>query len=198
MRPMKIVLWVLCVAVAGGCSRPAAEPAPPAPAPAPASAPAPAPAAPKESVRPPAKDHLSYTTPAEWVSEKPANEMRKAQYRVPDRKGKSDPASLTLFTFGGPAASLESNVERWREQMGGGDASISKVEGAASPATVVDITGTYAGDDKGKPVENARLLAAVVEAGDRTWYFKMVGPADTVDGWKDAFITMLKGVRPIE
>lgn len=181
MRPMKKALVALLVAL--GCSKPVAEPAAPAPAP---------------PVRPAAKEHLSYTTPPEWISEKPANEMRKAQYRVPDKKGKAGPASLTLFTFGGPAASLESNVERWRDQMGGGDAAIAKVEGAASPATVVDIAGTYAGDSKDAPIENARLLAAVVEAGDRTWYFKLVGPADTVDGWKDAFVSMLKGVRPIE
>ena len=185
---MKTALTALLLAMAAACSKPVAV----------APAPVPAPPPPAKEAKPPAAEMLSYKTPPEWISEEPANQMRKAQYKIPARKGKSEPAALTLFTFGGPAASLEGNIERWREQMGGGDASVSKIEGSACPATIVDIAGNYSGDDRGKPMENARLLVAVVEAGERTWYFKFVGPADTVDGWRDAFLELLKGVRPIE
>jgi hypothetical protein len=141
---------------------------------------------------------LSYKAPAEWVAEEPSNAMRKAQYRVPDRSGRAGPASLTLFNFGGPASTLESNIERWEGQMGGGEADVKKIEGAACPATLVDISGTYSGDDRTNPLENARLLVGVVETSKGTWYFKLVGPAATVDGWKIPYIDFLKGVRAAE
>ncbi len=162
------------------------------------TSPAPTPAAPPPPARSSGVEGLSFTAPAEWVVEKPSNAMRKAQYRVPDRGGKSEAASLTLFSFGGPAASLESNIERWEGQMGGGTASVKKVEGAASPTTLVDISGTYASDDQGKPLENARLLVGVVETSRGTWYFKLVGPAATVDGWTIPYVDFLKGVRAVE
>ncbi len=184
---MKLAIGALLLIALAACTKSA--PASPAPAAAPP---------PPKAVKPAAAELLSYKTPPEWVSEEPANQMRKAQYRVPDKNGKADAASLTLFTFGGPTSSLETNLERWREQMGGGDASVQKLEKSSCPATLVDIEGTYSGDDRGKAVENARLLVAVVEAGERTWYFKFVGPAETVGGWKDAFVQMIKGVRPIE
>ena len=40
--------------------------------------------------------------------------------------------------------------------------------------------------------ENQRMLAAVVEAEDGPWYFKITGPADTVGPWKDDVVKMLK------
>lgn len=160
------------------------------------------PSAPPASAPPPARPsgvkELSYKAPAEWVEEKPSNAMRKAQYRVPDRNGRADAASLTLFSFGGPASSLESNIERWQGQMGGGEPDVKKVEGAACPTTVVDIAGTYSADDQAKPLENARLLVGVVETSRGTWYFKLVGPAATIDGWKIPYLDFLKGVRAVE
>ena len=186
---MQRITWVVAVLFALGCSKPVADPpAPPAPGPKPVV----------KVKKTAASEFLTYAVPPEWVSEEPANEMRKAQYRIPDRKGKAGDANLTFFTFGGPASSLESNVERWREQMGGADAAISKIQGSACAATLVDLTGNYAGDSGGSPIENTRFLGAIVEAGERTWYLKFVGPADTVSGWKDAYVEMIKGIRPIE
>ena len=120
--------------------------------------------------------------------------MRLAQYRIPSRTGKGDPASLTFFSMGGQ--SVETMTDYWRNKMGGADASVTKVKDAASPTTLVDIVGEYS--DVNPPLADARFLGAMIEVGERTWYLKFVGPAETVAGWKDAFIEMLKGVRPIE
>jgi len=57
----------------------------------------------------------------------------------------------------------------------------------------VDLKGTYTGDKDAGAMENSRLLAAVVEAADGPWYFKLVGPADTVGPWKEDFVAMVKG-----
>src|SRR4026207_339473 len=111
---MHRIAFVAAVLLAVGCSKPVAGPPPPAPV----SGPKPVVKGKKTA----ASEYLTYTVPAEWISEEPANDMRKAQYRIRDRKGKAGDAVLTFFTFGGPASSLESNVDRWREQMGGADA----------------------------------------------------------------------------
>jgi hypothetical protein len=58
---------------------------------------------------------------------------------------------------------------------------------------MVDLKGTYTGDSKAGPQENSRMMAAVVEAADGPWYFKLVGPAESVGPWREEFITMLKG-----
>jgi len=160
--------------------------------------PSPSPAAPPPVEKSAAAEALSFKVPPEWVSEKPVSTMRKAQYRVPDRQGKGGDASLTLFHFGASGFSLESNIDRWRDQMGGADPNIEVIKGAASKTTLVDIAGTYAGDAKDPPIESARLLAGIVETSQGPWYFKFVGPAATVDGWKDAYVEMLKRVRAIE
>jgi len=144
--------------------------------------------------RPPAKDFLKYDAPREWVSEKLTDKMRKAQYRVPDRKGKAAPASLTFFNMG--RREDEEIVEYWRNKMGGADANVAKIKGASGDGIVVDIEGNYTGD--GANLENARFLGAMIDIGPHTWYFKFVGPVETVGGWKDAFVEWLKGVRPIE
>ena len=43
------------------------------------------------------------------------------------------------------------------------------------------------------PIEDARLLAAVVEAKGGPWYFKLLGPADTVGDWKKEFVKLPVG-----
>jgi len=137
----------ICLA---GCSPPTSS----------TSSPPPAPAKPPPVEKPAAAEALSYKVPAEWVSEKPASSMRKAQYRVPPKEGKSGDAALTLFYFGASGFSIESNVDRWREQMGDADANIEVIKGAACKTTLVDIAGTYAGDAKDPPIEGARLTRA--------------------------------------
>jgi hypothetical protein len=40
------------------------------------------------------------------------------------------------------------------------------------------------------------MLAAVVETADGPWYFKLVGPAPTVGGWKEEMVKLLKEAHP--
>ena len=39
------------------------------------------------------------------------------------------------------------------------------------------------------------MLGAIVEASDGPWFFKLVGPADTVGDWKDEYVAMLKAAK---
>jgi hypothetical protein len=123
--------------------------------------------------------------------------MRKAQYRVPDKEKKASDAELALFYFGNSAAMVESNIERWQGQMGAAEAKPESIQGKLK-VTLVDFQGTYAGDVGGDPLPDARMLAAVVETPEGPWYFKLVGPADTVGDWRGEFVELLKGAQTRE
>ena len=160
----------------------------------PATKPSPSPAAPTSSeYQPEAKQALTYTTPAGWVSEKPTEPMRKAQYRVPG-KGGGGPALLTFFRMSNMP--VDTMVQYWRDKMGGADAAVTKVEGAKCPTTIVDISGASSDAN----IDNARFLGAIIDVGNDqwAWYLKFVGPAETVTAWKADFLAMLKGVRTVE
>ena len=147
--------------------------------------PAPAPAA-----RPPVA-LISFQAPAAWVKEEPATNMRKAQYRVPDKSKNEKDAEMVVFYFGANSAMLNANIKRWADQMGAEQPKVETIEGKCK-VTLVDLTGTYSGDAQTGSIENARMLAAVVEASDGPWYFKFVGPAGTVGGWREDFVAMIK------
>jgi len=129
----------------------------------------------------PAVDVIKFEAPAAWVKEEPSSNMRKAQYKVPDKDKKGADAQMALFYFG----------KRWAQQMGAADPKTEVMQGKCK-VHLVDLKGTYTGDQQTGPQENQRLLAAVVENADGPWYFKLVGPAETVGPWRDDFIKMLK------
>jgi hypothetical protein len=167
------------------------DPTPPPPKVAPGTS-EPAMMAPPEHPPRPAVDLIKFEAPAGWVKEEPSSNMRKAQYKVSDKAKKAADAQLALFYFGPRNDMLEDNIKRWAQQMGADDPKPEIIPGKCR-VTLVDLKGTYTGDQQTGPQENSRLLAAVVENKDGPWYFKLVGPLDTVGPWREEFITMLKG-----
>ncbi len=180
---MRKTLFLL--AFVAGCAPD--KPPPPAPPPA---------LKPSAEIRPAPEASLpAFDLPAGWAKVEPANRMRKAQYRVPDKEKEHPDAELVLFFFGPSRAQMEANIQRWAGQMGAAEAKEEQVEGGKCKITFVDIPGTYRGDLEGDPISNARMLAAVVEASDGPWYFKLVGPGATVGDWRDEFLALLKGAH---
>ncbi|HXG60403.1 MAG TPA: hypothetical protein VNO22_03430 [Planctomycetota bacterium] len=143
---------------------------------------------------PPPADGIRFEAPQGWIRETPSNPMRKAQYRIPDKEGKAGEAELTVFFFGPDRNLLQANLDRWARQMGSSDPKPETFEGRCR-VTLLDLSGTYRSDFAPEPIEKARMLAAVVEASDGPWYFKLVGPADTVGDWRDEFVALLKGAH---
>ncbi|HUR38321.1 MAG TPA: hypothetical protein VM222_02455 [Planctomycetota bacterium] len=168
------------------------DPTPPAPKIAPEAKPEPAMMMPPDRPARPAVDVISFEAPAGWTKEEPSNNMRKAQYKVPDKAKKAGDAQLALFYFGPNNDALKDNVQRWAQQMGADDPKAEVIQGKCK-ITLVDLKGTYTGDSKSGPQEKSRMMAAVVEAADGPWYFKLVGPEETVGAWREEFVTMLKG-----
>lgn len=178
-------------------------------APAPSTAPA-APAAPTTPAAPAVptaveeREGLTFSAQAEWIVEAPANEMRKAQYRLPHEAGE---ATLVVFHFGAQGGTLEANLARWAgqfEQPDGGDSMerMTRSERALDglEVLVVDLSGTYVAETfpgSGERVrqEGWRMLAAVIETPQGPYYAKLVGPADTVAAHAERFDAFLADLR---
>jgi hypothetical protein len=174
--------FAILLAALASCSE-GAPPPPPAPGPltsSPVPSPEPSPI-------------IAFEVPGSWNKEQPANRLRRVQYKVPDKEGKGKEAEFTL-TNSRIFVPLEENVARWSAQMGGAAAKTETFLGKHK-VTLIDLAGTYAGDSQNEPIPAARMLVATVETAEGPWYFKLVGPADTVGAWKDDFIALLKGAH---
>ena len=152
---------------------------------------------------------LAWTAPAGWVSEPPANEMRRAQYRVHGLRGD---AECVVFYFGpGQGGDPRANAERWASQFVNADGSPAasalktrEAEAGGLDVLFVETHGTYqagmmaGGAGQAKP--GYALLGAIVEGPDANWFFKLTGPAATVDAQRAAFGAMIasmkRGARP--
>ncbi len=137
---------------------------------------------------------LKFEAPKEWAKEEPSNSMRKAQYRVPDKEKKSKDAELLLFYFGANSGTIPMNLKRWAGQMGQTETKPEVLEGKCK-ITLVDLKGVYTEGQGKDPLPEARMLAAVVETDSGPWYFKLVGPADTVGDWREELIALLKAAK---
>jgi hypothetical protein len=147
---------------------------------------------------------LVWDAPESWVSEPPANEMRRAQYRIP---GAGGDAELVVFYFGpnqgGPPID---NAKRWAMQFAQPDGSdpLAALKTRADeingiPMLLVETTGTYnAGTMSSGPSvarENWALLGVVAQGGDANWFFKLTGPRRTVDAERASFEKLVGSLR---
>ena len=89
------------------------------------------------------------------------------------------------------------NINRWRQQVGLAplaDANAVTPEKATvggAEAKVYDFTGPAAG---GNAPKRNRVVAVETPAGD-TWFFRLSGPAELVEGQKGAFDSLLQSVK---
>jgi len=148
---------------------------------------------------------LRSRAPDGWVTEKPSSTMRAAQYKLPKADGDPEDATLVLYYFGATqGGSVEANIERWVNQIKQPDGSNSQDKARTETQTInglkvttVDITGTYTaemapGSADRHNNENYRLRAAVIETPKGNYFAKLVGPANTIARWDQAYLDYLK------
>jgi hypothetical protein len=152
---------------------------------------------------------LTWTPPPTWNVERTAQRGEyRAKYSIPTAGDAKHPAELLVSKIG--SASVDEKLsallaefegegvkKATREEMKVGDYTVKILEVGA---TYKFPMGPPMGP-KGKRAahvikENWRALAAGVETNDRgNWFFRLVGPNDTVEGARSAFIAMMKGLK---
>jgi hypothetical protein len=128
---------------------------------------------------------IKWTKPDGW-SEQPVTEMRLGSFKVNGPDATSADVSVTAFP--GDAGGLFSNLNRWRGQLELPQLeenqlrqTIQQREIQGAPAYFVDLQTV---ENSPKP---SRILGAVMERPDRTWFVKMTGPPAFLEGQRQKF-----------
>ena len=143
---------------------------------------------------------LSWAAPATWKADAP-RPMRAATYKIPSVKGDAEEAECGVFYFGqGQGGSVEQNVQRWVGQFEGAKSPPTKKEKVAGfDVTTLELEGTYTGG--GGPMgpkvtkPGFKLLGAIVEGPEGAIFFKLTGPAKTVEAARGDFTKMVKAIK---
>lgn len=131
--------------------------------------------------------------------------MRKATYSVPKADGDASDGELAVFYFGaGQGGDVEANITRWTGQFSEvAEGSIERSERKVGDIAqhIVEIpdgtyTNTMAMHGPRTPQPHSALLGAVVEAPTGNYFFKLTGPAKTVQAAKPQFLALLDSVKP--
>ena len=137
---------------------------------------------------------IGWQVPDGWQA-KPADGMRLGSFGVTGSDGTV--ADVSVIPLAGDAGSVDSNINRWRGQMGlaelGKDEAAKlgeTVSIAGSDARLFDFAGTPSGKSKA-----GRMLVAMLERAGMNWFFKMQGDDALVAARRNEFIVFLKSVR---
>jgi hypothetical protein len=146
---------------------------------------------------------LAWTTPASWEEVPPASSMRRAQYRVPGPGGDGE---CVVFYFGpGQGGGAMANAERWAGQFAQADGSPAElatreVQVGSFSVLMVEVDGTYSGGmtmmgGANQSLDGYKLLGAIAEGPDANWFFKLTGPAETLNTQREAFEGLIQSLR---
>jgi hypothetical protein len=139
---------------------------------------------------PPPTNPATWTKPGGWT-EKALSEMRLGSFEVTGANGES--ADVSITSFPGDAGGLDSNVNRWREQvhqpaLEGEQLAQSWQEETVDgvPTITVDVQSPTAAE------KASAILGAVMRTTDRTWFVKMTGPPELLKAQKDNFFHFVR------
>lgn len=144
---------------------------------------------------------VGFDLPEGWQEHPPTSGMRAAQAVIP---GEAGPAEMVLFYFGpGQGGAVEANLERWIgqvQQSEGAQPERDSFQVGDLTVTHVTVHGTLMPSGMGsgptEPQPDSTLMAAVVEGPGGPWFFKVTGPAATLEDERQTFLDMLHTVRP--
>lgn len=145
---------------------------------------------------------IKFKVPDDWKTEAPKSSMRRAQLKADGKKGA---AELIVFYFGPQGAgSTEENIQRWIGQFSNPDGSrvqdakLTSVQVAGQDATRVEVAGRYSSSmapgQNASPKPDQRLIAAIVPTPDGPYYFKFLGPSETVTAHANAFDALIGSI----
>jgi hypothetical protein len=143
-----------------------------------------------EGLAPSSGNPAQWTKPEGW-NEQPLSEMRLGSFKVDGANAAS--ADVSVIAFPGEAGGLISNINRWRGQLQLPPLDEDQLS-QITQRTDVDNIPTYLVDFQ--TVENApkpsRILGAVFQTADRTWFVKMTGPPELIESQREKFLAFVK------
>jgi hypothetical protein len=155
-------------------------------------------------------DGLKSKVPATWIAQKPAGNLRHAQYRVPHADMDSEDAELVVFYFNkGGGGTVDENVKRWKNNFSPGNDKEAKPESKLDTfkvgdvkVTLLDISGVYlansAPNNPNAKIErksNYRMFAVIFESPNGPYFIRMTGPQRTMAQQKQGFDDWLKNFK---
>jgi len=152
---------------------------------------------------------LKYDVPADWIPEKPTSMVRKAQWALPRAEADAENGLVVLFYFGkGQGGGIAGNIARWKGMFSTEDGkplpddAIKEERFTANGlnVTLVDMTGRYAesmmpGQPPSAVKSGHRMIGAIVETADGSFFFKCTAPAPTMAKHEAGVRSLLKSVR---
>ncbi|HEY7154549.1 MAG TPA: hypothetical protein VH575_11365 [Gemmataceae bacterium] len=156
-------------------------------------------AAPKMGGRPPGQGErlpFHYTTPDGWEARPPTDKQGVPIPLVFRIKADGSEAEATAMSLAGNGGGLESNVNRWRRQVGLAPASEEQIRRDARSLEAGDVKAVYVDLDGLGLGGRKRILAAVLPHGKKeTWFFTLKGPSELVEREKSRFEAFVKSIR---
>ncbi len=136
---------------------------------------------------------FEYQTPDGWELGRYGG-MRKIAFVMGDAEGDGK-AELTVTTLGTAGSAVLPNVNRWRGQLGlpptdeeGLAESLSEIQVGDETATLVQLVAESAAPKQA-------MMVALLPRGPVTWFFKLMGDAQTVESQKDSFEAFVNSVK---
>jgi hypothetical protein len=135
---------------------------------------------------------ILWTAPPSWSAVPSPSAMRLATYDL------GNGAELSVARAGG---SVDANVQRWSAQFDGSpQAQRSEKSVHGLKVTVVQIAGTFLAGTMGTTTpekhEGWAMRVAIVESTGAPYFFKLVGPAATVDHARADFDKLVLSIAP--
>jgi hypothetical protein len=132
--------------------------------------------------------------PPDW-KEAPPSPMLLAKFLVPGDGPQK--AEVTVSVFPEDAGGVLNNVNRWRGQLGLASITAAELPSLTRPlevpgtkAILVDMNGTDM-----KTGQKARLIAAILPQGDRTWFYKLMGDEQVAERQRETFVKFVQTAK---
>ncbi len=148
---------------------------------------------------PTAEAPVAWTVPQGWAGGPSGRPMRAAEFDV----GKDDSgAAVQCVVYSGIGGSDEENLSRWTTQMGDAAKAAAKTTHADHDGlkiTRFETRGVYTDTMRAGPaktVDDATMLAAIVEGPNGKLHVKLVGPSSVVAAAAANFDAFLASMKP--
>lgn len=150
------------------------------------SAPATAASAPGSSAGTAGAGTPRFKVPSHWRAQAPGA-MQAARF-VPEDA--ADRAEVSVAMLPGDGGGPLANVNRWRRQLGLEPVAEAELAGALQTRSFGGLPGYWV--EIAAPGSGRRLVAAAVQRGNQSWFYKLTGEASVVEREKPVFLQFVE------